>query len=138
MKLITQTFLGGENPTLSRPYHFKFSKGCLPQILLVPFLNTLSNLTLIAFSPFQFHFSFLQPLQTQRFSDVSRGHWKRSLAWNESSFIASGDQCRRFCTLAWFNPYFLEWSYALSTTTAPCRNVLSVFHGFYMWTVIHR
>ena len=72
MKLITQTFLGGESPTLSRPYHFKFSKGCLPQILLVPFLNTLSNLTLIAFSPFQVHFSFLQPLQTQRFSDVFR------------------------------------------------------------------
>ena len=25
---------------LSRPYHFKFFKGCLPQILLSPFLNT--------------------------------------------------------------------------------------------------
>ena len=29
---------------LSRPYHFKFVKGCLPQILLGPFLNTLSHL----------------------------------------------------------------------------------------------
>ena len=29
---------------LSRPYHFKFFKGCLPQIVLVPFLNTLSHL----------------------------------------------------------------------------------------------
>ena len=28
---------------LSRSYHFKFSKGCLPQILLGPFLNTLSH-----------------------------------------------------------------------------------------------
>ena len=27
---------------LSRPYPFKFFKGCLPQILLGPFLNTLS------------------------------------------------------------------------------------------------
>ena len=29
---------------LSRPYHFKFFKGCFPQISLVPFLNTLSML----------------------------------------------------------------------------------------------
>ena len=26
---------------LNRPYHFKFFKVCLPQILLGPFLNTL-------------------------------------------------------------------------------------------------
>ena len=30
--------------SLSRPYHFKFLKGCLPQILLCPFLNTLSHI----------------------------------------------------------------------------------------------
>ena len=29
---------------ISRPYSFKFFKGCLPQILLGPFLNTLSYL----------------------------------------------------------------------------------------------
>ena len=29
---------------LSRPYHFKFFKGCLPQIWLGPFLNTLSHI----------------------------------------------------------------------------------------------
>ena len=29
-----------------RPYHFKFFKGCLPQILLGPFLNTLSQMFL--------------------------------------------------------------------------------------------
>ena len=29
---------------LSRPYHFKFFKGCLPQILLGSFLNTLTHL----------------------------------------------------------------------------------------------
>ena len=28
----------------NRPYHFKFFKGCLPQILLGPFLNTLPHL----------------------------------------------------------------------------------------------
>ena len=27
-----------------RPYHFKLFKGCLPQILLGPFLNTLTHL----------------------------------------------------------------------------------------------
>ena len=31
---------------LSRPYSFKFFKGCLPQILLGPFLNTLSHFIL--------------------------------------------------------------------------------------------
>ena len=31
---------------LSRPYHFKFFKGCLPQILLSPFLNTLTHIFL--------------------------------------------------------------------------------------------
>ena len=30
---------------LSRPYPFKFFKGCLPQILLGPFLNTLSHIS---------------------------------------------------------------------------------------------
>ena len=32
---------------LSRPYPFKFFKNCLPQILLGPFLNNLSQLKLI-------------------------------------------------------------------------------------------
>ena len=32
---------------LSRPYPFKFFKGCLLQILLGPFLNTLSHLYLV-------------------------------------------------------------------------------------------
>ena len=30
---------------LSRPYHFKLFKDCLPQILLRPFLNTLSHIS---------------------------------------------------------------------------------------------
>ena len=32
---------------LSRPNTFKFFKGCLPQILLSPLLNTLSDLLLL-------------------------------------------------------------------------------------------
>ena len=31
---------------LNRPYHFKFCKGCLPNILLCPFLNILPHLQL--------------------------------------------------------------------------------------------
>ena len=32
--------------SVHRPYHFKFHKGCLPQILLGPFLNTLFQMFL--------------------------------------------------------------------------------------------
>ena len=41
---------------LGRPYHFKFFKGSLPQILLRPFLNNLTHMMfqLIAFQPFTF------------------------------------------------------------------------------------
>ena len=35
---------------LGRPYHFKFFKSCLTQILLGPFLNTLSQLRLVLIS----------------------------------------------------------------------------------------
>ena len=37
-------FCGRLYPCLSRPYPFKLFKGCLPQILLAPLLNTLSHL----------------------------------------------------------------------------------------------
>ena len=33
------------NSALSRPYPFKFFKGCLPQILFGPFFNTLSHMS---------------------------------------------------------------------------------------------
>ena len=32
---------------LSKPYHFKFFKGCLPPFLLGPFWNTLSQISVI-------------------------------------------------------------------------------------------
>ena len=37
-------FEEGMMVSLNRPYHFKFFKGCLPQILLGPFLNTLTHI----------------------------------------------------------------------------------------------
>ena len=36
--------------SLKRPYTFKVFKGCLPQILLGPFLNTLSQITFYSLS----------------------------------------------------------------------------------------
>ena len=33
---------------LGRPYHFKIFKDCLPQILLGPFLNTLTHIIQLA------------------------------------------------------------------------------------------
>ena len=45
-----------------KPYSFKFFKGCLPQILLGPLLNTLSYVRLLLFSfqycitNFSYHF----------------------------------------------------------------------------------
>ena len=43
---------------LSRPYPFKFFKGCLPQILRSPLLNTFSHFSLISnlFSRMEFYF----------------------------------------------------------------------------------
>ena len=35
--------MGSDMVCLGRPYHFTFYKGCLPQILPSPFLNTLSD-----------------------------------------------------------------------------------------------
>ena len=32
---------------LGRSYHFNFFKGCLPQILLDPFLNTLNQMVVL-------------------------------------------------------------------------------------------
>ena len=37
---------------LSKPYHFKFLKGSLPQILLGTFLNTLNHMQIINWTTF--------------------------------------------------------------------------------------
>ena len=49
-------FLCRTSLCLGRPYHFKFFKGCLPQILLGPFLNTLTHLssTFVFLSPYTY------------------------------------------------------------------------------------
>ena len=35
---------GSDMVCLGRPHHFKFFKGCHPQILVGPFLNTLTHI----------------------------------------------------------------------------------------------
>ena len=58
---------------LNRPYSFKFFKGCLPQISLGPFLNTLSHMKL-SFSCYKVHSSFLHTVPnaiSQLFSDFA-------------------------------------------------------------------
>ena len=42
---------------LSTPYHFKFFKGCLPQVLLGPFLNILNHMLFILTLSLLNHFS---------------------------------------------------------------------------------
>ena len=47
INIATTLFTGHSNDIwVSRPYHFKFFKGCLPQILLGPFLNTLTHIVI--------------------------------------------------------------------------------------------
>ena len=42
--MVLYRILYGDMLCLGRPYHIKFFKGCLPQILLDPFLNTLTHI----------------------------------------------------------------------------------------------
>ena len=54
---------------LSRPYHFKFFKGCLPQLSHGPFLNTLSHLSIFIH---QLNLSQINPLVFVIFFDNNR------------------------------------------------------------------
>ena len=90
---------------LGRPYHFKFFKGCLPQILLGPFLNIL---------PYVWHYiSFSKDLETcpkiRTYSlcyfmsgQIGKNCSKRSRQWNLVK-IFSDIKVRRSC------PVFLEY-----------------------------
>ena len=59
VKLVDDSILEiwGDMVCLSRSYPFKFFKGCLPQILLGLFLNTVSQM-LARYVVFLFQFSF--------------------------------------------------------------------------------
>ena len=64
---------------LSRPYPFRFFKGCLPQILLGPFLNTFSQrlptihlLTFLPFTP-EVYLGPCQTLLIEHFAKIVNG-----------------------------------------------------------------
>ena len=46
---------------LGRPFHLKFFKGCLPQILLGPFLNTMTQMCLSSTIPDELKFADIVP-----------------------------------------------------------------------------
>ena len=49
-----------------RPYHFRFFKGCHPQVLLGPFVNTLSHLFILGrYLDYQLFFLAPQPICSQ-------------------------------------------------------------------------
>ena len=71
---------------LGRPYHFKFFKGCLPQILLVPFLNTLSlEINSLRASPKKIRPIILRGFLTFQRACIS--HW-------EACFFITVKQCK--------------------------------------------
>ena len=55
---------------LRRPYQFKFFKGCLPQILLGPFLNTSSHLFVLNLDDFERSLHKSNNFQKQLFAGV--------------------------------------------------------------------
>ena len=67
---------------LGRPYLFNFLKGCLPQILVGPFLNSLTQMFV------QFTSCFVQghSRQKERFSDAFSGYGKEILTCNVLKF----------------------------------------------------
>ena len=67
--------------TLSKLYHFKFFKGCLPQILLGPFLNTLIHIIsiIICFSVFLFFYFCVLPEYRMKFALSSQWRHQNKL-----------------------------------------------------------
>ena len=75
---------------LGRTYHFKFFKGCLPQILLGPFLNTLTDMQLV----FQCYFKYTIVKILEVSNNVIWANIRQSITnhsvllfWNTKTFI---------------------------------------------------
>ena len=47
MRMTVFTIFRVVRPALNRPYNFKFFQGCLPEVLLGPFLKNVSHLLLV-------------------------------------------------------------------------------------------
>ena len=61
---------------LGRPYHFKFFKDCLPQILLGPFLKTLTHIVFLMLNGV--HTS--NPVESLNPSDITTVRWSTSFS----------------------------------------------------------
>ena len=70
---------------LGRPYYFKFFKGCLPQILLGPFLNTLTHMIY----SFSLNMSIFTTGQLSGKFFKVRSHWKMCFEWHLEKLMAS-------------------------------------------------
>ena len=86
--------------SLGRPYLFKFFKGCLPQILLGPFLNTLCHIIF----PFSNYHSFLHDVIHNVMGNIKiyfirfkRSHWRCSTekgVLRDFAKLTDGDLCQ--------------------------------------------
>ena len=86
---------------LSRPYHFQFLNGCLPQISLGPFLNTLSHISIISVGYASF---FYQE------HDKRHDFYIAQLLWNCNS--ESSTRCKEKCGTILFcsgNTFIMLW-----------------------------
>ena len=111
---------------LSRPYHFKFFKGCLPQMLLGPFLNTLIDM----FSDFPNIFLFSISRNLNLTGALVLKRFLRIYWWKRASFPPR--PLRRTFVGHVFSVYLepdrKEWQY-FQKSNAPCRVAL-----IYSWS----
>ena len=97
--------------SLGRPYHFKFFKGCLPQILLGLFLNTLTHISLFKkiwmfFIRIVYTLVKLKIGLTVSSSDtVTWKYSKKWLSWNINHVMKS--------TTRWWEVTFQIWNLPL-------------------------
>ena len=98
-----------ESNSLSRPYPFKFFKGCVPQILLGSFLNTLSHLksaeVLPIFKKDQKRFENLK--DQKRFENLKSNFRPVSILSNVSKIF---DMCRYDQLVNYFDHFFFKIS----------------------------
>ena len=103
----------------SKPYHFKFFKGCLLQILLGPFLNTLSHMYFQLMPCVQWLFlNLTEEIALRSFSGMA-------LLKNFAKFTGK----QHFRTLL-FNPFWPSLAFPIETSHLICNTNQMI--GFYV------
>ena len=104
---------------LGRPYPFKFLKGCIPQILLGPFLNTLSHMYFQLLPCVQWLFlNLTEEVVLRSFSGMA-------LLKNFAKFTGK----QHFRTLL-FNPFWPSLAFPIETCHLICNTNQMI--GFYV------